>query len=79
VERTLQDSWVALQATRELSTRVGAAFAPYFILRHRMLLLVQGVAHHCTVEVLEPAFSALEEKIRRSGTIQSHSINNHHL
>jgi gamma-tubulin complex component 2 len=69
VERSLENLWLTQQSTKEL--KVLGIQQHAFALRHRMLHFCKNYIYYMTIEVLEPNFLKLKERLLNGGDVQT--------
>lgn len=67
VECQLCEAWVHQHTAKELSVQV--AMRVSYCLRQRMLHFVQNLVYYVTVEVLEPRWHEMKQKLRKASTV----------
>jgi len=69
VERAVSVAWLAHQSCKELDGSLRALLAHSYSLRHKMLHFLQNLSYFVSVEVIEPHWHEMAQKLRSAASL----------
>ena len=69
VERAVSVAWLAHQSCKELDGSLRALLAHSYALRHKMLHFLQNLSYFVSVEVIEPHWHEMAQKLRSAASL----------